>query len=257
MKSIIFCEGKDDQYILGYYLHNSTTSLSNCWNYSKEAKFSKYFNIKKISSTTTIYNNGKNDIAIICTGGKENLESKLKNIQIAISSFPTEIEKLVIMLDRDDDNIDLSLNYVKNIIINSGLQLVTNSFKLINNSENIIYFYDDNEEKSQITIIPIIIPFDESGAIETLLMKGIADKDEEHCYIVESAKKYIDELLSSGFVKSFLTHRRLNIKAKFSSTIAVTNPDRSTATYDALLTSFDWYNMESIKKHFNILVEKL
>lgn len=47
------------------------------------------------------------------------------------------------------------------------------------------------------------------------------------------------------------------LKAKFSSVIAVTNPDRSTGTYNKLLTSHEWYNYEEVIKHFEILIEVL
>lgn len=108
-------------------------------------------------------------------------------------------------------------------------------------------------ENYQLSIIPVIIPFDETGALETVLLSAIESEDEEGAYVAKKAKAYIDDFCQSDKQDKYLKKRRLITKAKFSAAISITNPDRSTAAFNALLMSHDWEKNEVINHHFSIL----
>lgn len=114
--------------------------------------------------------------------------------------------------------------------------------------------FESEGENYTTGIIPIILPFDEQGAIETLLMKAISESSQEEKYIVDEANKYIKSFfIPEAKLKRYLIHEREVLKAKFSAVISVTNPDRSTATFNTLLMSHSWEEKEEVKKHFQLL----
>jgi hypothetical protein len=113
--------------------------------------------------------------------------------------------------------------------------------------------YVIENERYTMNISPIIIPFETEGALETILMAGIAETNDEDHFVVESAKKYIREITESGTLTSYLQHDRLKLKAEFSAIISVTNPDRSTSTFDSLLLSHNWEEKPEVRKHLNLI----
>lgn len=84
------------------------------------------------------------------------------------------------------------------------------------------------------------------------LMAAIAS---EGSLVVEKAKEYIDGLKKD--LEKYLKHERLELKAKFSAVISVTNPERSTATFDKLLMSHDWERYPTIRNNFSAFNEFL
>lgn len=254
MKSIILCEGSDDQYILGYYLYNRTKGNNDCWKrIENKNDFSELFELTNFS--VECYRKGDNHIAIVCVNGKDRFNKVFQELSNIFKAYPDEISNIVFVMDRDDNLVSDGLSGIKTIIESNLDDAEVSDLK--NNDINTISFTNDNEEASNLNIIPIIIPFEENGAIETILMKGIKDNSPEENYIVDEAASYIGKLVGSGEIYSYLQKRRQILKAKFSSVIAVTNPDRSTGTYDKLLTSHEWYNNYEVEKHFKILIEKL
>lgn len=254
MKSIILCEGSDDQYILGYYLYNRTKGNNDCWDrMDKKNVFSNLFKLKNFS--TEYYQNGDNYIAIVCVNGKDRFNEVFRKLSSFFKAYPNEISNIVFVMDRDDDMVSDGLSEIKTIIETNFSVAKVN--EMSNNCINSISFTNDDEDISNLNIIPIVIPFEVNGAIETILMNGIKSHSSEESYIVDKATSYIEELADSDEIHSYLQKRRQKLKAKFSSVIAVTNPDRSTGTYNKLLTSHEWYNYEEVIKHFEILIEVL
>lgn len=102
--------------------------------------------------------------------------------------------------------------------------------------------------------MPVLIPFDESGAIETLLLKAIEDSGKEGAYVAQSARSYIDSAKDNVFPR-YLNKQRLFTKAKYSAAIAITNPDHSTGTFKDFMLSTPWDESASIKTHMEKVVQ--
>lgn len=252
MNSVILCEGFDDILILGYYLHK--TSKEPKWNYVVENEFSEYFKLPNVSKRQTIeiYKRNEDKVAIWGVGGKDRFNKVLHHIYKINTSFPQERFKEVILVsDRDSYEINDCLKKIENDFSNIGWDVT-----LSNNISNKVT-YEVEEEFYDINITPIVIPFEEIGALETVLMNAIAETDIEDNYIVGQAKEYITKIKNSGNLAKYLRHDRERLKAEFSAVISVTNPDRSTALFDALLMSHEWETKAEIKKHFGIIEELL
>ncbi len=100
--------------------------------------------------------------------------------------------------------------------------------------------------------MPIVLPFEEQGAIETVLLNGLAEKKEE-AIIVEEAKKYIFNVENCSKVTKYLKHNREKVKALFSATMAVINPDHSTRKTNEILVSHEWEKTKEVNRHFALI----
>lgn len=110
----------------------------------------------------------------------------------------------------------------------------------------------------KVLITPVVIPFFEEGAIETILMNAIAEDGAEGKAVVEGAKEYICSLAESLNVREkYLSHERLLLKAKYAATIAVTNPGHSTGVFQNLVMSCPWETSAHVKEHFDIVLKAI
>lgn len=247
MRSLILCEGFDDVLIIGYFL-NKTDG----WIFEHNGKFSELYDLPKMDGkreVVEVYKKSNSVLGIWAVGGKDSFDEAYKFVKSNNELHPEEgIEKLFIILDRDELEINETLVILREKLNQCGICVNT-----LVNHENAAYHYEIDEEMYTIDIIPVIIPFDKTGALETVLLDGIAETGEEEKYIVECAKKYVEHFVSSEQLSKYLRHARLILKAKLSATISITNPDRSTNIFDKLLTSWPWEETDAVKRHFNTI----
>ena len=130
-----------------------------------------------------------------------------------------------------------------------------NKINLENIKNNTINCYNYTVEDKVYTfeIFPIIIPFEEEGALETVLINGIREMGEQEEYIVNKALEYVNNFIDSNRISNYLNHERLKLKAKFSSIISIINPEHSTKKLNDILIDYPWEKNEEIKKHFKLL----
>lgn len=251
MNSIVLCEGFDDVFILGYYLYKTDG-----WDYKKDGKISELYDFPKVNFRNQIievYKKGNDSLAIWCVGGKDSFEEPFKFLKKINEQHPEDgLGQVFVLSDRDNFEIEECLKIIEDKMKKSGLDVGN----LKNNQSN-FYVYEVENETYKLNVVPIIIPFEEAGALETVLMVAIQESGEEDKLVVEEAKKYVNSLIHSGELKKYLQRDRQILKAKFSSAISITNPDRSTALFNTLLMSYPWEEKEEIAKHFRVLNEML
>lgn len=251
MNSIILCEGFDDVLILGYFIHKISNTPK--WIYNVNVKLSDNFNIpikNKRNEKCEIYTRENDKLAIWCVGGKNKFDFAIKTINKFNTNFPKErFEEIVVFSDRDQDEIHITIEKIENMFKDYGW-IIT----LINNKKNSFEYIIDYEQY-KVNISPIIIPFEKEGSLETVLIESIAKTCNEDNFVVESAKLYIKNIVESGKLTNYLQHSRLKLKAEFSAVISITNPDRSTGSFNNLLLSHNWEEKSEIKKHFGLIEE--
>lgn len=250
MNSIILCEGFDDVLILGYFIHK--TSNTPKWEYNHKATISNNFKIRidKRNQILEMYTKENDKLAIWCVGGKDSFDFAIKTVVKFSTNFPQErFEEIIIFSDRDKDAIGTSIRKIEDIFNNYEWTV-----SLENNKQN-EFRYEIESEEYRVNISPVIIPFEIEGALETILMKGIAETCHEDNFVVESAKHYIKTFVESGKLTKYLQQARLKLKAEFSAVISITNPDRSTSTFNTLLLSHNWEEKAEIKRHFELVGE--
>ena len=253
MISVILCEGADDAHFLGYYLHK--VSIEPKWKFESNGKLTELYNLpKRKNSEPSIYTrkNMKDRLAIWPVGSKDSFKLPIEDISKLNMRFPDfAIQNIFIISDRDKDDVEEVLNKFQKYFCDNDYKI-----ELKNNCVNRGTYKVDDEEY-EINIIPIILPFDEEGALETILLNQIGTGNKENEIIVNSAKEYVHKIIENDEIKSYLKAERLKLKSIFSSTIAIINPDHSTRILDRLLMSLEWENERVIKEHFGLIEDLL
>lgn len=125
---------------------------------------------------------------------------------------------------------------------------------VLNNNEPVLLRNEIDEVDVSTTILPVIIPFDEAGAIETLLLQAIEDSSDDGKRIAQSSREYIRQFEVAP-LSQYLNKQRLRTKAKYSAAVAITNPDHSTGTFMDFMLSTQWEQSASIKTHMEKVVQ--
>lgn len=251
MRSIVLCEGIDDAYILGYYLFKTIG-----WTRNPNVKFSSLYDLpqaKDRSESIEVYVKQDDLLTIWSVGGKDSFDRVYQFISSVNKTHPNEgIQQLFIVTDRDKDQIDTCLQRIRESLKTHDIHIDSLSNRIPS-----VFSYEDEGDQYELRIVPVIIPFDQEGALETILLNGLSEQGPEDSYIVKNGIDYVDTLVSSGNLKKYLQHERLVIKAKFSAALAIITPDRSTATFNKILMGHKWEMHQSIQENFSPLNESL
>ena len=252
MNNLILCEGFDDAYILGYFLHKTKR-----WKRTNEEGFHENYKFPKAKRNQGIEyykkDDSKSKLAIWSVGGKDSYNEAIKFIATVNEQHPDfGIANVFIITDSDDQKPKEHLKHFESILEKNNINIDE-----LKNNECTTYNYTIEGKDYKLNIVPIIIPFDAEGAIETILIRAIKEATQEDSFIVDKAKEYVRVIKDSEKVNSYLQKNRQILKAEFSAIISITNPDCSTTIYNNLLMSHEWEKSEHIKNQFKGLVKYL
>lgn len=246
MKSIIFCEGKTDAILLSYYLGKVAD-----WEFNKKLTKNIGLPIRDFESEeVNVYSKGDNQLIIWAVGGVNNLDYAVSSIIEATKVLESEnaYEKLVILMDRDQNEQDrFILDSIKANLENKNMSLDT----LINNQWSNCSYKNEYEEENEIKFLPVIIPFDKNGALETFILDAICDFGPEEAHIVNKCKEFVN-----GFsLTKYLSNQRLKIKGELAVTLGVMFPQKTFTPIDSMLKEIKWENYRTIQEGFRKLEE--
>lgn len=184
-------------------------------------------------------------------GGKDAFSHAIEAIfSRIISNYPQNvIDSVVILRDRDTDQEKDILATLKNAL--------HKELSLSNHSTSVYSDVIDGTQVS-INITPVIIPFDDCGAIESLLLEAIREVNSEGALIADEACRYIDGLVKNPDIgRIYLKHEREAVKAKYAAAIAATNPGHSTGLFQDLVFSCPWEKSECVQRHFSVVLNAI
>ena len=244
MRSVVLCEGKDDLWFIAYFLYKTKG-----WVIDKNIKKHwPYYKIMPKDHTQDVQCilNDQNDFSSIwAVGGQDRMKDALNDIFRINSRYPNNpIETIVLVKDCDARDHDLVVNEIATWF--DGSVSLTNH-ELCN------YTMTVDDKSIVLQIMPIVIPFDSEGAIETVLLHALTECGTQEQYITKHAVSYVRQLATSGKLKDYLIHSRQITKAEYSAAIAITNPDHSTELFKGMVMSCPWEETEAIYKHFGCI----
>lgn len=97
---------------------------------------------------------------------------------------------------------------------------------------------------------PLVIPFDENGAIETFLLQTLKKENEYDASVIERGNKFVDEVASE---KKYLKHRRDITKSKLDVFFSVRTPAEQFTQRQNILKNIPWEEYENIRECFKEL----
>lgn len=257
MKSVIICEGNDDLTLIQYFLQKA-----HGWNYIKKSEINLY------SQTLDKFNNAKdikwlrygdnNFLAIISSGGVQKIKDMVSAIlDVNIIGTGPAYDRMVIVTDRDE--VDTEETFLFEQVNKFNEFNISFEFEIKNNKWQHANYITSIGDSKEIDFLPLIIPFEEEGALETFLLNSIKneslanDVDKVDKIVIEQCEEFIDRIDTKG---KYLTKRRHIIKAKFHTYFVVAAPKEAFNRRDSILQGVPWEEYQSIQSSFKEL-EKL
>ena len=243
MISIVLCEGKSDAILLSYYLMKTKG-----WRFIEKRKGPLTLpSTDGVNENMDWYINEGNFLAIWGVGGKDLFQRAINTvIELNIKGVAKQqFEKIVIVTDRDLETEQYKLEEISRFF--SGIGSVT----LSNATWTTTNYRDEFDMEAEVHISPIIVPFEEEGALETFLLRALSENEQEHYYVMKS-QDFIDSLVSS---EKYLNTPRIRLKAKLATTLAILSPEKVFHKLDVVLQSIPWENYKHIQEGFKILEE--
>lgn len=243
MRSVILCEGSTDFVLLQHFMRRT---------YQWEYKSNKQINIAGQSARECTLQKDDNTVSIIGCGGCNRLIPCL-NYELmlnSVSALGEAYDKIVIITDRDEvlteQEFSEQIEYQIKVYNGKYSGLITNNewmeFSFING-------YGD-ELKTK--LLMLVIPFEETGAMETFLLNAIAEQDEYDKYIINQCNAFVDNVDNQ---RKYLNKRRYITKAKFDVYFSVRTSAEQFNERRNIIKNVAWEKYPLIKNSFDKLGE--
>lgn len=242
MKSILLCEGKSDAILISYYL-NKTKG----WEFSnKKDKRKITIPVRNQENEEVKWYSLNDDLLVIWgVGGKDNLRYSINEVlkNIRFEKRERAFDKIVILRDRDNtEDIDSILQELSECL---------DVIRLENNNWNEVEYINEFNDLINVKILPIIIPFNKHGALETFLLEAITEMGEEESLIVNKSKEFI----SNFRLAKYLFNERLKLKGELAVTLGTMFPQKTFTPIDYMLKDINWEEYRTIQEGFRKLEE--
>ena len=169
---------------------------------------------------------------------------KLSDILI---HYPQEesFNKLVVIHDRDSDTItDIEKK------IQDSLAPIASSVQ--NNQWIPNTFIDSFGKELQIDILGLIIPLENEGALESIMLTSLKEKSPEK-EIVECSEQFVNDV--KNVAKDFINKPRMELKAKLGVSFAILSPMKVFTYIDELIKSVNWDQYGLIRSVFSQILD--
>ena len=183
---------------------------------------------------------------LICAvGGKDNFkrffDNKIKLPLINADAF----EKIAVITDRDDREIESIELSVKNSLSSVNAEIINNSW------QTGTYINSYGIEK-QLQILLTVIPEEQQGALETIMLSAISENPYD-ANIVEKAGRFSHDMRTEA--EKYISNNRLELKAHLGITWAVQYPEKVFSLIDEQIKNVPWESSDVLTKCFNKLIE--
>lgn len=244
MNSIILCEGSSDFVLLQYYLRTAydweDDNTQNKISFGGKVKRSRI--LKKDDNKVTIVGCDG------CSGIIPVFEYILKRNKI--SSEGEAFDKIIIITDRDEVGTE-------QIFINKIHESVQKYQHFLQNEivndEWVLCEYKNGQGKKQVVkLLLLVIPFEDTGAMEIFLLNAIADNDIYDKKIIDKCNQFVEDVDDE---KRYLTKRRYITKSKFDVYFSIRTAAEQFVERQNILKSVPWEQYALIQQSFQKLGE--
>ena len=240
MNKLILCEGKTDAILLSYYL-----GCVQQWAPCKQRPKNFRLSVDETSGESASWYQRGEDYLLICgVGGKDKFGRFFsEKIQAAILDAQV-FSKVALVMDRDDRQeegitAEVCRNFAPAITQAKQNHWVENTYQ------------DSFGQKQTLSFLLLIIPTNQQGALETLLLEAISE-DPYDCEIVARSSAFVDDI--SPYAERYIGQARLKLKARLGVTWAIQSPGKEFHFIDGQIRSVQWERSDILAKCFSQLV---
>lgn len=238
MKSILLCEGSTDFVLLQYFMR--------CVFKWKDKERGPGF----LRPTRTLMKENR-ELVIGGVGGCGQIIAKMRKVieTNCLSSTENEFyKKIVIVTDRDDVNTEIDfIGQIQRAL--SEYQVIMQKSIQMNEwlSGEMV---NARNEKVPFELLVLIIPFEDTGALETFLLDSISKQSDYDRIIIEQSNRFVDKIDPE---KRYLTSRRYLTKAKFDVYFSIRTPSAFFVERQNILKGINWEEYIEIQRCFQNL----
>ena len=242
MIRIILCEGKTDAILLSYYLERTKG-----WEHDKKPKYFKLEFPETDNRFVGHYKNGTEKLSICAVGGKdnfinfykENLEEYIKDSESLDLNY-----KLAIVVDRDDRTTREIEQYLSENL-KPCIDQITDGVWTSNS------FVNNFGQEATIEKLCVIIPHENQGALENLLLDALSEEPYKK-NLIDKSQTFVDEIVPEA--SEIISTERLKLKTKLGVSLAVLYPEKVFSLIDEQLKSVHWEDSIILKETFSQLI---
>lgn len=246
MNNIILCEGSTDYFLLQYYMREVYQWIDDksIQNGILKMPKQKSRNLVKNSDILTIMAVGG------CSQIGNGLRAVLERNFLSPPPLSSVYNKIIIVTDRDEVGTEQAFMQELQQILNDYNVTCTSSIS--NDFWLQCSMYNQIGLTLSFSILLLIIPFEENGAMETFLLNAIRDKDPYDKAIIDECNQLVDRIDPE---KRYLTSRRYITKAKFDTYFSIRTPVEQYVERHNILKNVRWEQYNTIQTSFQKLGE--
>lgn len=239
MNKLILCEGKTDAILLSYY-------LSHVQNWMPYKKGPIKISVDEASGESAYWYKREDDYLLICgVGGKDKfgrffVEKKIREA-IIDSNF---CSKVALVTDRDDRQVE----QIAEEICHSFAPVITQVDQNIWTENS---YQDSYGQQQTLSFLLLVIPLEQQGALETVLLKAISE-DPYDQKSVERCATFVEEMVP--YADRYIGKTRLKLKAHLGVTWAIQSSGKEFTFIDQQIRSVPWERSDILAQCFSQLV---
>lgn len=240
MDSIMLCEGSSDFVLLQYYMRTV---------YGWTDERTQNIRLDSIKRSRTLKKD-ENLLTIGGCGGCSKIIPSFEKIlqRNSISAVGEAFDKIVIITDRDE--VGTEEEFIEKI--NTSVQKYQLMMKDdIKNNTWLSCEYQNGHGKKQIMeLLLLVIPFEDTGAMETFLLNAIANDSAYDAEIIRKGNQFVEEVDKE---RRYLTKRRYITKSKFDVYFSIRTAAEQFVERQNILKRVPWEQYSQIQEEFQKL----
>lgn len=231
MTELVLVEGVSDVQLISYYLQNV-----HGWNHERN----NILGIEPLNEHEHIESLSKdgNQLILCGVGGNGKFGYFVEQHLVNNMLIEQDISSLMVVTDRDE----ASDANVRRVINNSFEKIAVNAGQW---KDNVIE--DSFGQRKHIDTYLLIIPANEKGALERVIIDALNDIPEE-TDLIQEVIQFIDSL-KRGLVPELNQTNKAN-KATVGTFFSVKNPKNAMRSFGIFISKIDWSKSESLRKLF-------
>lgn len=243
MNKLILCEGKTDAILLSYYMGRVFG-----WKPVKakeRKKLLKGFDVQVAESNQNAdwYRKDEDFLLICAVGGKDNFGNFYRDYIERPLMDADAFQQMAIVMDRDENTID----QIEDSIFADFKGMFP---KLQNRTWKTHRFINSSEQEKILELLLLVIPVEQQGALETLLLQSISEKTYDKV-IVDACGEFVKNIRPQA--SKYISTDRLELKAWLSTTWAIQSPEKVFDFINELIVAVPWEKSEILKQCFSEL----
>lgn len=245
-QSVLICEGSTDYVLLQYFMRKGLG-----WEDVNDKRKQQQC-IKNPSQKSRLFEKDGNELTIMASGGCSRITEALDKVLTKDTLSPPDksavYDNVIIVTDRDEIGTEA-------VMLSTISRTITNKGFTINDSlicKQWISCTGATRTGNSITfkMLILVIPFEETGAMETFLLNAVKAKDPYDKKIVEECEAFIGRVDPN---RRYLTKRRYITKAKFDAFFSVRTAAEQFVERQRVLLNVKWEDYPLVNNCFELL----